>query len=196
VFEFVEEALDEIAFAVERVVTCALHFTVGLGWNHWGDLSSREGVEQRIGIVSLVAEEGARVGVFEQRFGACQVVILPRRQHQFDRIASALLVFSGVLTAIHSQRIVELAAKNRLRGMYWQLRFVNDGGLMYYGPNLPRMFQQSAALIDKILKGSKPGDIPVQYAKDFELIINLRTAKALGITIPPTLLARADGVIE
>jgi len=80
--------------------------------------------------------------------------------------------------------------------MYWQLRFVNDGGLMYYGPNLPRMFQQSAALIDKILKGSKPGDIPVQYAKDFELIINLRTAKALGITIPPTLLARADGVIE
>jgi ABC-type uncharacterized transport system substrate-binding protein len=110
--------------------------------------------------------------------------------------ASALLVFSGVLTAIHSQRIAELAAKNRLPGMYWQLRFVNDGGLMYYGPNLPRMFQQSAALIDKILKGSKPGDIPVQYAKDFELIINLKTAKALGITIPPTLLARADEVIE
>ena len=85
VFEFVEEALDEIAFAVERVVACTLHFTVGLGRNHRGDPSPREGVEQRIGIISLVAEEGVRVGVF-----ACQVVILTRRQHQFDRIAQGI----------------------------------------------------------------------------------------------------------
>jgi putative ABC transport system substrate-binding protein len=100
------------------------------------------------------------------------------------------------MTAIHNQRIAELAAKNRLPGMYWQVQFVNDGGLMYYGPNLQRMVQQSAALIDKILKGARPGDISVQYAKDFELIITLKTAKALGITIPSTLIARADEVIE
>jgi hypothetical protein len=90
VFEFVEEAHDEVAFAVERVVAWALHLTVGLGRNHCGDLSSREGVEQRIGIVSLVAENGTRVGVFEQRFGACQVMILPRRQHQFDWISQGI----------------------------------------------------------------------------------------------------------
>jgi ABC-type uncharacterized transport system substrate-binding protein len=110
--------------------------------------------------------------------------------------ASALVVFSGVLTGVHSRRIVELAAQNRLPAMYWQIRFVNDGGLMYYGPNLARMFRQSAALVDKILKGVKPGDIPIEYATDLELIINMRAARELGIAIPPTLLARATKLIE
>ena len=112
--EFVEEALDEIAFAVERVVACALHFTVGLGRNHWGDLSSREGVEQRIGIVSLVAEEGARVGVFEQRFGACQVVVLPRRQHQFDRIAQ------GINERVDFGRQSAAGSPNGLRAVFFR----------------------------------------------------------------------------
>ncbi|WP_084807490.1 ABC transporter substrate-binding protein [Bradyrhizobium sp. NAS80.1] len=110
--------------------------------------------------------------------------------------ATALLVFSGVLTAIHSSTIAGLAAKNRLPGMYWHVRFVTDGGLMSYGPNLPRMFRQSAALVDRILKGATPADVPVEYATDFELIINLTAAKALGLQISPTLLARADRVID
>jgi putative tryptophan/tyrosine transport system substrate-binding protein len=110
--------------------------------------------------------------------------------------ATALLVFSGVLTAIHSRTIAELAAKKRLSAMYWHKRFVTDGGLMYYGPNLPRMFRQSAALVDRILKGAEPADIPVEYAADFELIINLKAAKALGLQMPPTLLSRADEIID
>jgi len=118
----------------------------------------------------------------------------------FDSIAqeraSALLVFSGVLTAIHSKRIVELAVKNRLPAMYWQIRFMNEGGLMYYGPNLPRMFEQSASLVDQILKGANPADISVEYAKEFELIVNLKAAKSLGITIPQGLIARANRVIH
>jgi hypothetical protein len=114
-------------------------------------------------------------------------------------IAKSVFQVHGV--DAHGNMIVRRQLKRRhvlafFEKLYWQVRFVNDGGLMYYGPNLPRMFQQSAALMDKILKGAKPSDIPVQYAKDFELIITLKTAKALGITIPSTLLARADEVIE
>jgi putative ABC transport system substrate-binding protein len=118
----------------------------------------------------------------------------------FDSIAQeragALLVFSGVLTGIHSKRIVELAFKNRLPAMYWQVSFMNEGGLMYYGPNIPRMFEQSASLVDKILKGANPADIPVEYGKEFELIINLKAAKELGITIPQGLIAKANRVIQ
>ena len=90
VLEFVEEALDEIAFAVERVVTCTLYFTVGLGRDHGDDFPSREGVEQRIGIVSLVADQGVRIGAIDQRLRASQIVDLPWREHQFDRIAKGI----------------------------------------------------------------------------------------------------------
>jgi putative ABC transport system substrate-binding protein len=118
----------------------------------------------------------------------------------FDSIAQeragGLLVFSGVLTFLQSKRIVELASKNRLPAMYWAISFMNEGGLMYYGPNLSRMYEQSAALVDKILKGANPADIPVEYAKEFELVISLKAAKELGITIPQELIARANRVIQ
>jgi putative tryptophan/tyrosine transport system substrate-binding protein len=118
----------------------------------------------------------------------------------FDSIgqerAGALLVFSGLLTALQSKRIVELAFKNRLPAVAWAISFTNQGGLMYYGPNLPRMYEQSASLVDKLLKGANPADIPVKYAKEFELIINLKAAKELGITIPQELITRANRVIQ
>jgi len=118
----------------------------------------------------------------------------------FDSIAQeragTLLVFSGLLTAIHSKRIVELAYKNRLPAMYWRMSFMNEGGLMYYGPNIPRMYEQSASLVDKILKGANPADIPVEYAKEFELVISLKAAKELSITIPQELIAKANRVIQ
>src|SRR4029453_5615467 len=97
-----------------------------------------------------------------------------------------------------SQRaqIAELAVKNRLPVMYHQSDFVEVGGLIFYGVNVPDLSRRAATYVDKILKGAKPGDIPVEQPTKFELVVNLKTAKALGLTVPPSLLARADQVIE
>ena len=94
------------------------------------------------------------------------------------------------------ERIVELAAKNRLPAMYPETEFVQAGGLMAYGPNLNDRFRRAATYVDKIFKGAKPADLPVEQPTKFELVINLKTAKTLGLTIPPSLLLRADQVIE
>ncbi len=110
--------------------------------------------------------------------------------------ASALIVFSGVLTNIHRKRIVELAAQYKLPAIYWNVSFMTSGGLMYYGPNLPGMFKRSASLVDKIMKGASPSTLPVEYPQQFELVINLKTAKELGITIPRSLIEKADRLID
>jgi putative ABC transport system substrate-binding protein len=93
-------------------------------------------------------------------------------------------------------RIVQLAAKSRLPGVFDTRAFVDAGGLMAYGPSLPDEFRRAATYVQKILKGAKPDDLPVEQPTKFELVINLKTAKALGLTIPPAVLARADEVIE
>ena len=93
-------------------------------------------------------------------------------------------------------RLVGLAAKNRLPVVYTARESVDAGGLMAYGPSVPDLFRRSATYVDKILKGAKPGDLPIEQPTKFELIINLKTARALGLTIPPSLLQRADQVIE
>jgi len=95
-----------------------------------------------------------------------------------------------------SGRVLQLAMNHRLPTIYQSEDLVAEGGLMSYGPNLADEFRQAASYVDKILKGAKPSDLPVEEPTKFELAINLRTAKALGLTIPPALLARADEVIE
>jgi putative ABC transport system substrate-binding protein len=96
----------------------------------------------------------------------------------------------------HGKRIVSLAAANRLPTIFGWKELVEAGGLLAYGPSVPDLFKRAATYVDRILKGAKPGDLPVEQPAMFELVINLKTAKALGITIPPSLLARADRVIE
>jgi ABC-type uncharacterized transport system substrate-binding protein len=110
--------------------------------------------------------------------------------------AEALITLGDPLTVSHRMRIVDLAAKSRLPTMYDVREFVEAGGLMAYGPSLADLFRRAAAYVDKILKGAKPGTLPVEQPMKFELIINLKTAKALGLTIPPSVLFLADQVIQ
>jgi putative ABC transport system substrate-binding protein len=110
--------------------------------------------------------------------------------------AGALTVLPSLMFSSERRRLVDLAAKTRLPAVYPQRDFVDAGGLMAYGPNLADLFRRTATYVDKILKGAKAADLPIEQPTKFELVINLKTAKALGLTIPPSLLQRADQVIE
>ena len=115
----------------------------------------------------------------------------------FARVANG-----GVVVAVspgsvfNRDSIVSLAARHKLPAVYFQSAFVKSGGLISYGPDPITQFRQAASYIDRIFKGEKPADLPVQTPTKYELAINLKTAKALGLTVPPSLLARADEVIE
>jgi len=110
--------------------------------------------------------------------------------------ASGVLVLASPFLSSQNQRIVSLAAKSQLPAIYEHRGFVEAGGFISYGPNHSDIFRLVAVYVDKILRGVKPGDLPVEQPTTFELVINLKTAKALGLTIPPSLLQRADQVIE
>ena len=113
-----------------------------------------------------------------------------------ERRAEALVVTAEPFTNRHRDRILDFTMRNRIPAIYEDGRVVQAGGLMAYGPNIPDMFRQAAAYVDKILKGAKPADLPVEQASKFELVVNLKTAKAIGLTVPQSILARADEVIE
>ena len=135
--------------------------------------------------VQLQAVEARGPADLEKAFAAMT------REH-----AGALFVPWDGTFLVHMARIVQLAAKTRLAGMYGQRRYVDLGGLASYGPSAPQSFRGGAAYVDKILKGAKPGDLPIEQPTQFEFVINQKTARTLGLTIPPSLLQRADQVIE
>ena len=119
-----------------------------------------------------------------------------RRRRASRTAVRRLLPLSLTFFIIHRARVVEVAAAHRLPAMYPVRDYVDSGGLMSYGPESLTLYRHTAVTVDKILKGAKPGDLPVEEPTKFELVINLKTAKALGLTIPPSLLQRADEVIE
>jgi ABC-type uncharacterized transport system substrate-binding protein len=110
--------------------------------------------------------------------------------------AGALTVLPSSMFFNERRRLVDLAAKNRLPAVHPAREYVDAGGLMAYGPNLADLYRRAATYVDRILKGANPGGLPVEQPTKFELVINLKTAKALGLTIPPALLGRADEVIQ
>ena len=143
-----------------------------------------EAIARILGVKIQVVEASAPVA-FEKAFAAMSV-----------GRAGALAVLSDIAFITHRRAIVELAASRRLPAMYGDREFVEAGGLMFYGASLTDMYTRAATHADKILKGAKPADLPVEQPTKFELIVNLKTAKQLGIRIPQSVLLRADRVIE
>jgi putative tryptophan/tyrosine transport system substrate-binding protein len=144
------------------------------------------------------------IQVAAQRLGVTiqflEVRDLGEIQRAFDALTKvrcdALIVLPHPVTFAHRQQIVGFAAKNKLPGMYPWAEFPEAGGLMAYAASRAEMFRRSATYVDKILKGAKPADLPVEQPTKFDLVINLKTANALGLTIPPSLLGRADEVLQ
>ena len=144
-----------------------------------------------------VGEAGRALGVRLQFVEARHPADLDRAFSEMTRArAGALAVLPSTILVRERKRLADLAAKNRLPTIFTQTEFVDAGGLMGYGPSVADLYRRAATYVDKILKGAKPADLPIEQPTTFELVINLKTAKALGLTIPPSLRARADRVIE
>src|SRR4029453_3884796 len=134
---------------------------------------------------SILSVEARRLDDIERAFATMRA-----------KRATALLLIADGFLGSNRKRIIHLGAEGRLPAIYWRREFVEDGGLMSYGASVGDLYRRAATYVDKILKGAKPGDLPVEQPSKFDLVINLKTAKPLGLTIPPSLLARADQVIE
>jgi putative ABC transport system substrate-binding protein len=184
--ELVGKRLEQLKQAVPGVSRVAV-------LSHPGGFGERTGKDMLKG-----AEVAARVLGLRLQF------VEVRGPEDFDRAfsemtgarAGALIVLGSVMFMSERKRLVELASKNRLPAVYVLREFVDAGGLMAYGANQADLNRRAATYVDKILKGAKPADLPVEQPTKFELVINLKTAKALGLTIPQSVLGRADEIIQ
>jgi putative ABC transport system substrate-binding protein len=162
---------------------------VAVLWNpnsHGGVLGFKEMQAAAAGLkVTLLSIEVRRPDELEAAYAAITA-----------QKADGLLVITDPITFGNRGQIIEFAAKHRLPAMYEVREFVNDGGLMSYGPSLVAMIRRVPFLLDKILKGAKPADIPVEQPTQFEMVVNEKTAKAIGLAIPPPVLVRADAVVR
>ena len=156
---------------------------------------------------SDISQDGLILGEMKVAAAALHVTLQPLELLSLDDLesafsaikserANALIVFRGPITTTHRTKIVDFAAKSRLPSIYADKEFVDAGGLMSYGINIADLWGRAAVYVDKILKGATPANLPVERPTKFELLINLKTAKTIGVTIPPNVLARADRVIR
>ena len=173
------ELLKQIAPHVTRVTVLRDTTTSGIG-----HLGAMQGVAPSLGI------ELSPIGVRDPEEIERAIAELARGSN------TGLIVLPAPLVTVHRHLIIALAARHRLPAVYALRFFVKDGGLIAYGPDPVEQYRHGAGYVDRILKGEKPADLPVQAPTKYELVINLKTAKALGLQIPPSLLARADEVIE
>jgi putative tryptophan/tyrosine transport system substrate-binding protein len=150
-----------------------------------------------IGQFAIIQSVAASVGIEVRPINVGDAAEIERALSAFAQVANGgLIVTSNALSEIHRDLIISLAARYRLPAVYNQRYWVGGGGLISYGPSFVEQFRRAADYVDRILKGEKPADLPVQAPTRYELVVNLKTAKALGLTIPQTVLARADEVIE
>jgi putative ABC transport system substrate-binding protein len=150
-----------------------------------------------IGQLAVIEAAAPSFGVEVRPVGVRDAEEIERAVNAFARSSNGGLIVTGAaLTAVHRKLIIALAARHRLPAVYSFRYHVDSGGLISYGPNTIDPFRRAAAYVDRILKGAKPADLPVQAPTKYELLINLKSAKTLGIEVPPSLLARADEVIE
>ena len=174
------EVLKEIAPRVTRVAVLR-DPAVASGIGQFGAIQA---VAPSLGM-ELTAVDLRDAGEIERA-----VTAFARRQN------GGLIVTASALAFVHGDLIISLANRHRLPTVYWHRRHVAGGGLISYGPDTIDPFRRAAGYVDRILKGARPADLPVQAPTKYELVVNIKTAKALGIEVPPTLLARADEVIE
>jgi putative ABC transport system substrate-binding protein len=174
------ELLKEIAPRVTRVgVIRDPNFTAGIG--QWGAIQ---------GAAPAARVEAVPINVREVAEIERAVTALARQGN------AGLIVTASGGAVVHRESIIAFAARHKLPAVFWQRFFVADGGLISYGDDVTEHYRLAAGYVDRILKGEKPGDLPVQLSTKLELVINLKTAKALNLDVPPSLLARADEVVE
>jgi putative ABC transport system substrate-binding protein len=157
------------------------------------DPAVASGIGQFGGVQAVAPSLGVELSPVDVR----DVGEIERAVTAFARSSNGGLIVTGsALALVHQDPIISLANRHRLPAVYWNRRFVTGGGLISYGPDTIDPFRRAAGYVDRILKGAKPADLPVQAPTKYELLINLKTAKTLGLEVPPPLLARADEVIE